>query len=854
MMRKKLFIIMFVIFCLGCTITGFQTARGGENASETTETKCGANEDICILGYPGLLKTRSVYSGVDTPFSIILRNSVEGQPAENVKVELKNVGPFYIIEGKEYRMEGGVCREYEGVRHPYEERNVFNTPNPQFADDYGELFNTHVLGTMYPDEEVEFLWTIRSPSYQEIGNVAYPHNFEYVISYDYSSGLVQTVYAISEDEYQRQLRTMGSVEETSGIATRSAGALRIRTSTDEPVIISDSGSQFPVKYEVTNQRKGLPTKPALFLLGYPEGLRHVGTFGGLGDDPANETVSQLGYLDVMKAFEYYDKDLENPLEGTVCIHESFECEAWEDDECTSPLNEVLWVGGASECETEDFRAVSLDNIISYVYDEFPDLGVGNKTENLRYVLKWLYPSTLSDEVNHLTYQMQSTDPVNISKLYFFRLKTKYRYSLAGEDDILVVPNPESIPEEEETEVSNIGGNMLPLASTKQPDSCSIDANTDTKSISFSHDNIVLESEIKELYKEDKFLQIISVTNQDDEDKFLGLDVGYSPVSRSIYPVSSVSDDSINEYKKQGDLVGLNKKYYLVELPYEARWSVSDCSDVNIPEYPIPKKWIKDKCFLQLRDSSIQFFNEVFPTGYKVSNTMDASVTYPAYLKRIDYYSNESFKLINEGEDASVMVFLRSPSESNDETDLFIYVWNHDSTNFLVFNYSVSVLNASKSFREVSLNKPGGVNYDLLTPSGLTNTGRTVNSGDSGCNSIIAANNITGDFVGPEKGEVDFRRVKRFYENLDPASENTAGKLIYCQENNDDFEPVLRVEYEINILDSGCDPVKEITRDLYFYNGSSGLSHVYNNIQGVSAHTADDVRVGGIINVCYDSGG
>ncbi len=91
------------------------------------------------------------------------------------------------------------------IKAPYQNRTVSNTPNPQFADDFNQPFSVYKLGTMYPDEETEFLWRLRAPSYQEIANVAYPHTFGGTVSYDYKTGLIQTVYAISEDEYQKSI-------------------------------------------------------------------------------------------------------------------------------------------------------------------------------------------------------------------------------------------------------------------------------------------------------------------------------------------------------------------------------------------------------------------------------------------------------------------------------------------------------------------------------------------------------------------------------------------------------------------------------------------------------------------------
>jgi hypothetical protein len=113
-----------------------------------------------------------------------------------------------------------------------------------------------MLDTMYPNEEVEFLWNLMSPSRQEIANVAYEHTINYEVSYDYKSSILQTIYAISEQEYQQALSLGENILDKKGTITSSVGAVGIESSLKSVRVTGQI--TFSITYKVNNKRNGKP--------------------------------------------------------------------------------------------------------------------------------------------------------------------------------------------------------------------------------------------------------------------------------------------------------------------------------------------------------------------------------------------------------------------------------------------------------------------------------------------------------------------------------------------------------------------------------------------------------------------
>ncbi|MDD5499692.1 MAG: hypothetical protein PHT91_02335, partial [Candidatus Nanoarchaeia archaeon] len=301
---KWAMLVFGLIFLSGCAQ---QTSSVPEGIS--IETLCPPEQEICVLGSPGLLNELSIYSDSSTTFSILLRNNLGGEEAENVKVKLKNLSPFYVVEG--YKISEGYemfletnelrsCVLSQGIWKPHEIRNPLNIPEPQFISDLGLPFASKMLDVMYPNEEVEFLWNLKTPSRQEIANVAYEHRIDYEVSYDYKTSILQTIFAVSEQEYQRMLSLGEDVLARKGTISSSVGALNVESLTEEPVRVSGPNSQFSMTFKVNNKRSGIPLTPAVFVFQYPEGTGFVGAFRG------PTSLDSYGYIDLKSAAKYYD--------------------------------------------------------------------------------------------------------------------------------------------------------------------------------------------------------------------------------------------------------------------------------------------------------------------------------------------------------------------------------------------------------------------------------------------------------------------------------------------------------------------------------------------------------------------
>jgi hypothetical protein len=434
MQSKFLITGLFALILLaGCVQNDSNTAE------LNAETSCPPEQEICILGVPGLLNDLSIYSDSETVFSIILRNNLKGDEARNVEVKLKNLSPFYVSEGYNVEINENnlSCSISNGIWKPAEIRESLFVPEPQFISDLGLPFASKMLDIMYPNEEVEFLWSLNAPSRQEIANVAYEHSIDYEVSYDYKSSILQTVYAINEQEYQRVLSLGEDISSRKGTTTSSIGALNVESNIEEPIRVSGENSQFSLMYKVNNKRSGIPLSPALFVFQYPNGTDFVGTFVG------KNSLNSYSYIDLKAAAEYYANTPDS--EKLICLPDDFDKYDQKISEFYSGDNK-----GTGIC-------ITYDEMIDYIVRNFKDLDFNRSSPNI--VLKFIYPINLLNEMNPLYFPMVTTENIDISKYYTFRLKTKYRYSFSGSDDIIIIPSEKFYAPVEETESVNFFGDM-----------------------------------------------------------------------------------------------------------------------------------------------------------------------------------------------------------------------------------------------------------------------------------------------------------------------------------------------------------------------------------------------------------
>ncbi|MFA5743962.1 MAG: hypothetical protein WC936_04005 [Candidatus Nanoarchaeia archaeon] len=486
LLTMGLFMLIILAGCTQSTSQSYETLN--------TEISCPPQQEICVLGSPGLLNDLSLYSDSDTTFSVILRNNLEGDEARNVEVKLKNLSPFYVVEGYKTLSNffvGGtinICQLEQGVWKPDEIRDSVHVPEPQFISDLGKPFATKMLDIMYPNEEVEFLWNLRAPSRQEVANVAYEHSIDYEVSYDYKSSILQTIYAISEQEYQRVLSLGEDITSKKGTITSSIGALNVASDIEEPVRVAGANSQFSITYKVNNKRSGIPLNPALFVFQYPNGTDFVGAFSG------EKSLNSYGYIDLKEAYQYIKIDGKT---DSICLPFDFD-----------NYDPIIQNGSSLITKTlkdDNLKCMSYDTLLGYITSNFKDLNI-NQSQAPNLVLKFLYPINLLNEMNYLYFPMITIENVDVSKYYSFRLKAKYRYSFSGNDDIIIIPSENFYdPETEKQSISFFGDMGFNLANKATSYSL---ANETQK---MEKGNYFIDSSVFEL-KNGDFLQLIKLNS------------------------------------------------------------------------------------------------------------------------------------------------------------------------------------------------------------------------------------------------------------------------------------------------------------------------------------------------------
>lgn len=211
------------------------------NQAPKEETKITQTQGVGVLEFKAL-RTDMVADAYNYVL-LSVRNNAEGNRAKNITVSLENVEPFSIYEGTDHA--------------PGETRSVSN----QFFDDLGLPYRSHRIRDMLPDEEIQFFWNIQSPLSSEIVDMAYAHKIYYMLSYDYTSTLTQTIAALSEDEYLELSKEAPVTLSGKGIS--SPGELKLESQTQQPLIYSEgdaTGLDFLLEFSLNNIGTGV-TKP-----------------------------------------------------------------------------------------------------------------------------------------------------------------------------------------------------------------------------------------------------------------------------------------------------------------------------------------------------------------------------------------------------------------------------------------------------------------------------------------------------------------------------------------------------------------------------------------------------------------
>jgi len=240
--NKSLFIIpIILIFLMGCVSTD-------TSDKETTLTSV---EDLSVIyfgapavgGQEATFAVQKVRPDNNAYLSVVIRNNALGDEASNIELSLENVKPFKIVEC-------GVAHEPSEIRDFEEEKFSCNT----WALDNGKEVRTHFLETMFPNEEIEFIYILKAPSAEEIANVYYEQDIYYSLNYHYKVGAYQNIMAMTQEEYTRK---RNNNENTIGSAGITAGALRA-TPNLQTVIYSPGVEQnFLYEYSLTNAGKGI---------------------------------------------------------------------------------------------------------------------------------------------------------------------------------------------------------------------------------------------------------------------------------------------------------------------------------------------------------------------------------------------------------------------------------------------------------------------------------------------------------------------------------------------------------------------------------------------------------------------
>ena len=255
---KNWLLLGFVVLVFGCV----QTTT---DVSEETELRVFEGLGATYFGTPTFggqtpaFSTQIVRPNEEAYISLILRNNIEGETAENVVISLDNVEPFKISE----------C----GVEHDPAELRIEESNCITWFDTLGYNYKTFSIPSVTPGEEVETIYVLKAPAADQIANVYYEQDIFYNIQYQYRTSMFQSLLGMSQDEYRTRL-SLGT--QISGSQSNTAGAISIKQKTTTPVIYSlDVEKAFSVEYDLSNNGEGIvqPGSKLRVTFTYPNNIK-----------------------------------------------------------------------------------------------------------------------------------------------------------------------------------------------------------------------------------------------------------------------------------------------------------------------------------------------------------------------------------------------------------------------------------------------------------------------------------------------------------------------------------------------------------------------------------------------------
>ncbi len=273
-MDKKLFVVMvlcvaFAGVTLGCTMCTQQ--RSTEETELYTFQGLGVTHyGLPVLGAGAPSGVEVVAAGSDAYISLILRNNAEGSEATNIKVSLQNIEPFQV-------------RECGLLKEPTEDRAT-DEYCPPYQEDGGYPYSTHFVSQMFPDEEIEYFWTLKAPESEEIGNMYYEQKIYYTVEFHYKVSMYQSLMAMTQSEFTRRSSEGTAV---TGTSETTNGEIRIRSTTNEPVRYStgsSEGQSLLMEYEISNiNPAGIPKPESKVILSLTTPGSYVSIPENIGD-------------------------------------------------------------------------------------------------------------------------------------------------------------------------------------------------------------------------------------------------------------------------------------------------------------------------------------------------------------------------------------------------------------------------------------------------------------------------------------------------------------------------------------------------------------------------------------------
>ncbi len=265
------------------SIIGLLLIVGCVSNQKPVETKIDSTTAIGVLDFRAIV-TKMLTNDYNYVL-LSIRNNAGGNNARNIIASLENVNPFTIYE----------CQSEHKA-------NDLGTRCNEFFDDVNLPYNTHRVEKMMPDEEIQFLWNIKSPSNEEIVNMVYDHTIYYTLTYDYTTTVTLTVAGMSQSEYLARSKE-GPVT-LHGQTISSPGELRIESTTQQPIIYnegSDAPLSFSLNFKLHNNGNGVVTPGSYVII-------------GVKLDPLvskSDSASDFGWLDYYVSNDSFSRLIDN---------------------------------------------------------------------------------------------------------------------------------------------------------------------------------------------------------------------------------------------------------------------------------------------------------------------------------------------------------------------------------------------------------------------------------------------------------------------------------------------------------------------------------------------------------------